>query len=516
MSSLDRLAAEIAERGVGHAFGVTGSGPTLVLADALERRGMDVVRTYFEGNAAIMAGTIGRLTGRAGVAFCIKGPGLANLVPGLAACWFEQYPLVALTEAYPPGSPPEKAHKRIDHRTLTAAVAKGRRVLGTDGPTFHDLATWAEDETPGPVVLELTGVEAKQGAAAFPAANRRPASTTAMALVRKAQRPVVIAGTLAVRMGLSPALNRLRIPVFSTAAAKGVMDETLPHAAGVFTGVGLELAPERRILAEADLVIGIGLRPGEVLATQPFPCSAMTVEPLPEVPGLDAFRFADVAGATQIADILEALQGREWGGELIGECLARLDAQLLSGPFLPAHAFKVLAAHRQGPLRLVMDTGYFCTIGEHVWKARQAEHCLLSGQGRYMGIALPMAIGAAIYDPAVPTVVVVGDGGIGSAVSELRIAVERKLPLLVVLMTDGRFGSIRTRALKDKLSETALTIRSPSWLDGMNSLGLPASKAENPSALTDALQRWRPQDGPAFIEIPFSPDPYELMVRGIR
>ena len=64
-----------------------------------------------------------------------------------------------------------------------------------------------------------------------------------------------------------------------------------------------------------------------------------------------------------------------------------------------------------------------------------------------MGTGIPMGLGAAIYDPSLPTAVFVGDGGIGPFVAEAKIAVERRLPVLFCLLTDGRFASLRTRSL---------------------------------------------------------------------
>ena len=55
--------------------------------------------------AAIMAGTVGRLSGLAGVALAIKGPGLTNMVPGLAVSAFESFPMVAVVEAYGSAAP---------------------------------------------------------------------------------------------------------------------------------------------------------------------------------------------------------------------------------------------------------------------------------------------------------------------------------------------------------------------------------------------------------------------------
>lgn len=513
MSDLKKLAADIAAHGNRTVFGITGSGTTLTLLDALEKLGIQTVRPQFEGSAALMAGTVGRLSGRAGVAFGIKGPGLTNMVPGLAASWFEAFPLLAMVEAYPPDSKPDKAHKRLDQSTLASAVTKGGRFLSDDGPDFGELAAWAESEVPGPILLEITN-------GSLPAQPEIPVQESVLSnadallrLVEKANHPIVIAGTLAIRKGWGEALAHLGLPVFSTTAAKGVVDEAASMAAGVFTGVGLELTPEHRLLPQADLIIGLGVRPNELLATRPFPCPSVNIDPV-AVPGAEAFAFA-VTTSDVPPSLWQLLATKNWGLEILEESLVKLDNAMFRG-FLPGQAFSIIAGSLGRSVRMTMDTGYFCTIGEHVWHTPRADLCLLSGQGRYMGTVIPMALGAAIHDPVTPVVAVVGDGGIGMYVGEIRLAVERRLPILFVLMTDGRFGSITTRAIKDALTLTPLIIANPSWLAVMEGFGLPAWRAKTAEKLQAALRSWDPGAGPGYLEIAFDPEPYEQMCSGIR
>ena len=82
---LQKLAEQIASRNTRFVFGIPGSGPSLDLIDALEKHGVGFHLTHFEGSAALMAGAVGKLSGKSGVAVSIKGPGLTNMLPGLAA-----------------------------------------------------------------------------------------------------------------------------------------------------------------------------------------------------------------------------------------------------------------------------------------------------------------------------------------------------------------------------------------------------------------------------------------------
>lgn len=513
MSPVAALTEAIATHGVPRAFGVPGSGASLTLVDGLVNKGVPFHLTHFEGAAAIMAGTVGRLTNRAGVAVSIKGPGLSNMVSGLAACHLEGLPMVGIAEAYPPNAPARNIHKRLDHEGLVVAVTKGHRFISDAGPGFAELADWALDEVPGPVMLDI----APDATPEQPAIKRPgPAPTEAVSdRVTSASRPVVIAGTLALRENWMAALNNLPVPVFSTAAAKGVVDETLPQSAGVFTGVGLQRTAEHALLPEADLIVGLGLRANEVLAPGKFHCTAINIDPLGHRAG-DVFEFDAVGAPDEASGLFNILGEKAWGLDEVVQLDTELRNHLLDQSFLPAHAFEAVSLQFERRVRMVLDTGYFCTIGEHIWNAQRPDWFLGSGQGRYMGIGLPMAVAAALQDPEIPTAVVMGDGGIGPFFAELKIAVENKSPLLVILMSDGGFGSVRTRALKDNLNQNYLIVSQPSWLRAVEGLGMPGVRASSQAALESALALWNPSTGPQYIELSFDPEAYQAMVEGIR
>lgn len=516
MADIDKLAEEIVAAGVRQTFGIPGSGATLDLLDGLERRGVDFHLCHFEGAAAMMAATAGRLTGHAGIALSIKGPGLVNMLPGIAVSHFEAFPLVAIAEAYAENAPNSLAHKRIDQNKLVSAVVKGRGVYLSSGPPFSCYEAWSRQEEPGPIVLELQSSSDRPQPLELPMvkAITNTCSEAVAGRIRAAQRPIVVAGALSVRLGLGQSLSKLSVPVFTTAAAKGVVDERHMQAAGVLTGAGGPLTPESVIVPESDLVLGIGLNPKEFLKTAPFGVPTINAGVGSPV-GLEGFGIDMHVGPEALPLVLDAMSNHAWGLDRVETIVHALDGRL-GGGFLPGAVFVTIAAHFGHRVRLVMDTGSFCTVGEHIWKAPSPDLCLFSAQGRYMGTGIPMGVSASLVDRQVPTVVVVGDGGIGPYVSEMRLAVDAQTPLLLVLLTDGAFASIRTRALRDGLTQRPLTSSARSWVPVMAGFGMPSERIEGVDALQRSLGHWRPASGPLFLEIPFCPDAYEAMVHGIR
>ena len=519
MKHLEALARQMAARNVSHVFGIPGSGPSLFLLDALEKQGIRFHLTHFEGSAALMAGAIGKLSGRSGVAISIKGPGLTNMLPGLAACSLDAFPVVSIAEAYLPDTPLENAHKRIEHEKLLAGVTKFQCFLSKKVPDFGHLCDLAESEIPGVVHLNIAATPCKgETSDDIPKIKKNDDVQweKTKSLLRKSNQAVIIAGTLAQRSDWSAKLNALSLPVFSTAAAKGVVNEKLPHAAGVFTGVGGPLAPEKKILPQADLIVAIGLRHNEVLAVKPFDCPSIHLDPLGEDHSF-GFKFDQLVAESpaRTEALLDGLAEKQWGLDLIEEARQGLDEIFGAASFLPATVYRCIAAHFKNEARLVLDTGNFCTIAEHAWEVSRPDLYLACGQGRYMGVAIPLAIGAAIYDSMKPTVVFTGDGGMGMFVSEIKLAVQLKLPLLMVLLTDSYLGTIRGSSLQKGLTQHPTIISQPSWIKAIEGYGVPAVRAEKIDQIDKSLAGWD-QKGPLFIEIPFDADEYQHMTDGIR
>ncbi len=519
MKHLTNLARQIADGGIEHVFGIPGSGPSLHLLNELEKLHIRFHLTHFEGSAALMAGALGKLSHRSGVAVSIKGPGLTNMLPGLAACSLDAFPVVSISEAYLPQAPPAASHKRIDHDKLLSGIAKVQAYLADSGSEFASLCQAAESEVPGVAHLNIAATPAVSVGAPVIRQAKKPDGADlepAVALIQKASRPLVIAGTLAVRKNWCDYLNRLTIPVFSTAAAKGAVDENLPHSGGVFTAVGGPLSPERAILPHADLVVSLGLRHNEVLAVKPFNCPAVHIDPLGEENSF-GFEFGSTLQGTspQIDALFETLAQKSWGLDRIDKALKKLNAKLFNSGFLPAQVYAGIARYYNHEARLVLDTGNFCTVGEHAWQVPRPGLYLAAGQGRYMGVGIPLGIGAALYDPRIPTIVFTGDGGIGMYVAELKLAVRHRLPLLVVLLSDGFLGTIRGASLNKGYTQLPAAIEQPSWIKAIQGLNVPGQRIKNSAELEAALASWD-RSGPCYIEIFFDADEYQHMTDGIR
>lgn len=516
MNYAELEAQSLAALGVPFICGVPGSGPSYELLDACERAGVRFLLTVHEGAGVIIAGAAARQAGGIGAALSIKGPGVANLAAGLVLASFENYPVLTFSESYAPDAPAGLQHKRMPQDVLLGAVAK--EVLYRGCADVREMAALALREPAGPVHVNLVG-----GPARAPKETPVESHGTIDGLldrISRAHHPILIGGSSLSRPGTErvsrTAISGVRVPVFSTASAKGIIDERTPASAGVYTGAGGPLSPEAVLLRHADLIVGLGLRHTEVLGARQFPASYVSVDSAPAslqegfAPELHV--VADPAAAWP--RIQEALQPFDWGLDLVARAHDGVAQHLDTAKLLPARCYSALAAIGGG--RLVTDSGNFTIIAEHVWRAAAPDQFVGSSNGRFMGAGIPQALGVALQDSSKPTICSVGDGGLPPFIGELRLAVERRLPLLLVLMTDGHYGSMRGRVLDRGFTEIGVAVTQPSWYAVLAAMGWDAVRAATISQFEAAVASWRPSVGPRFIEAVMPDREYLEMVKPLR
>jgi acetolactate synthase-1/2/3 large subunit len=507
------LADALGAEGVRAIFGIPGSGLSLQLITRLEARGVPFYGASHEASAVIMAGAFGARSRTLGCSVSIRGPGVGNALAGVLTNHYEQRATLSIAEALGPAVAVGMAHKRLDHSAATLAYVKAYATLGEPAATVTALATAARAEVPGPVHLDLIADEPRILQPLAPEARRAPFDPEVTRLLERARRPIVIAGSLATRRSWGTRVGALRVPLFTTFAAKGVVDERGAFAAGVFTGDGKALAPETRLLPEADLVVGLGLRGGELLRPPAWPCPVILLDVVAGVnDGLGATHVVSSAVDTDFDSVLSALEHREWGADRVAEAISAARRRLLDDPWLPGRVYETVHT-AVDPACFVTDTGWFCTVAEHVWRAPTSGAFLASANGRSMGTALPTAIGAALADRSGPTVCAVGDGGVRMYIADLRLAVEERLPILFLLLSDGRLGSV---AGDGSSSRRATAVAGASWFRVAEAMDCPGHHVKDMSGLLAVLGRWRWSEGPLFVEASFDQERYAMMTRDIR
>src|ERR1700760_1335112 len=264
-------------QGVTHVFGVPGAKIDAVF-DALVDSPIKTVVCRHEQNAAFIAGGIGRMTGKAGVAIATSGPGVSNLTTGLATANSEGDPVVALGGAVATAEALKQIHQTMDAVSILKPVTKYSVTAGAPDQVSEVMANAfraAETGRPGAAYVNLPKdvmaarcTHAPLPLPAFtglgPADGR--AITEAARLINAANNPVVLLGMLASRPANAEAVQPF--PVKGNLAIVGTFQAAGAVGALLFENFGgrvgpLANQPADRLLDSADLVITIGYDPVE-------------------------------------------------------------------------------------------------------------------------------------------------------------------------------------------------------------------------------------------------------------
>src|SRR3989344_6078994 len=472
-----KLAEALSEQKIKWAFGVTGGGASLELITALNEKGIKYYPVAHEAAAVMMAGACSKDGITRAAAITIKGPGFANALPGILSNNYEARQAITISEAYSPATPAHKTHKRLDHFAASVVFVKAFSAVDDSGKNLKSLLDIAQKE-----------------------------------------KPVLILGSLALRRLDGTDWASFGVPVFTTAAAKGAIDENSAYSGGVISGEAKELSPEN-LIAHADIIFSVGLRNTEVVNAVPYKSFHINID---SIGGFDGgfdpkinFLIASENLAKIISELKPLFSGKSSGKDLIAEQNANLEKELFSADWMPAPVFRQIQKALPESM-LVLDTGFFCTVGETVWKAKSKDNFLGSSNGRFMGTAIPTALGAAISSPNKDIIAVSGDGGIRDYFMEIKLAVENNLPIIFVLMSDGASGSIAAWGRAKGYYEKAFQINNPGWWEAAKAIGCPALKIKSSAELKSALEDRQKTKGPMFLEMSFNPERYAKMAKKLR
>jgi acetolactate synthase-1/2/3 large subunit len=107
-----------------------------------------------------------------------------------------------------------------------------------------------------------------------------------------------------------------------------------------------------------------------------------------------------------------------------------------------------------------------------------------------LGFGLPAAIGPAAH--GIPTLAVVGDGGAVMALGELATYVQERLPVALLVVSDGGYGMLRYDQTVAGDAHRGVDLVEPRWEDLASAYGLRMARTDDPgTGLSRALAQAR-------------------------
>jgi acetolactate synthase-1/2/3 large subunit len=469
-SVADAVARTLAAYGTEYLFCLTGGDHALwiALADA----GVEVVLCRSEHAAVYAADGYARATGRPGFVYGQYGPGVANVVAGLADPYWASSPVISLTTSMRTSSLGRFEYQDLDqvpmHRPVTAWSQNAIRA--DQVVPFLRTAIRVATSTPAkPVHLEIPSdilradlespeVYAERGVGRVPALRAAPdpdgIARIAQALTTAA-RPVVLAGTGVMLSegweALAHLAEMIDIPVATSLGGKGSFDETHRLSVGLIGRYSRKVAND--IVREADLVLVVGSRLGGMTTDGwkvPAPQARIVhVDADPTVLGTTYREEVGVVGDARLT--LEALASHlrdtgdlgfgTWAAEVqrrVSEWwdkAGRLGETSAPGSIHPAAVMRSLRAELAPDDILVTDTGYMGAWAGALYPVTVPGRHFLRAAGS-LGWSLPAAMGAALARGQRRVAAVIGDGGVGYHLMELETALRRGIEFVVVVLNN--------------------------------------------------------------------------------
>ena len=479
------LVDQLIAQGCDRVFTVPGESFLAVLDALHDAPSIDVVVCRQEGGVAYMADADGKLTGRPGVAFVTRGPGATNASAGVHVAMQDSTPLILFVGDLDRGDKDREGFQEVDFAAFFAPIAKWAARIDDAARIPEYVARAYRVATagrPGPVVLAVPEdmlrdmVEAVDRPAIAPIAQPPCAGAVGamFELLKDATNPVAIIGgadwSPAAAHHFAVFAHRHGIPVAAAFRRQDAVANNCAVYAGNL-GYGPNPLLQQRI-READLLLIIGARLGEATTdgyklVTPDHSEQMLVHVHPDPNELGRVYRADLPICADMAEFAEV--AADWhdpemvrfaaGEEAHREWLAWSDPQPRDGIMMDLGP--CVAAMRDA---LPADTiicngaGNFSGWWHRYWRYA-AMPCQLAPTSGTMGYGLPAAVAAALRFRDRTVVCVAGDGDFLMNGQELATAAQYGADLLVVLVDNGGYGTIRMhqeREYPDRVSATVL------------------------------------------------------------
>src|SRR5712692_2480703 len=524
----DLITRALLQAGTRHLFTLNGGHIWGLLLGAAEQ-GLSLIDVRHEQTAAFAAEGWSKLTRECGVAAVTAGPGVTNSISALAGAWANDSPLLVIGGRSPLATEGKGSLQELDHlpivssitklaRTVRApedaypAVAEALRVAQTPrtGPTYVDV--------PADVFFGAAEVPADgQGAPSLAARAPDPEQVSkAAALLRNAQRPVVVAGSRVWWARAEAELGRLchaaRLPAVLNGLARGM----LPPSDELWAGRGRRVA-----LGEADVVLVAGVPLDFRLGFGDPP--VIDAEAKLVYVDCDGRRRHRPGAAVLDGDIRAALAGlaeAAGGGPDRGgwvervhasvEDARRQDLERAAAGGRPVHPARVVAevARRLDPDAIVIgDGGDFVSFVGRMIESRQPGTFLDPGPYGCLGVGAGYAIAARLAHPDRQVVLFNGDGAFGFSAMDFDTLVRHRLPVVCVIGNNDIWATEKHPMRSLLGTAIAADLRPGVRYDQVvEALGGHGELVEEPDQIGPAFERALKAGVPAVVNVVTDPD----------
>lgn len=474
MKASDYIVSFFEQQGINFIFGYIG-GMVTHLVDSIDRSSqVQFIQTYHEQTAAIAAEGYAIESGKFGVAISTSGPGVTNMMTGIADAYFDSVPVIYITGQvntyeYKYDKPiRQQGFQEMDVVSVVKPITKYAVLIDNADNLCYELEKavyLATSGRKGPVVLDIpmnisrAEIEPDKLCHFSPLVKKENTIDLSQCIlqIQQAKRPMLLigAGCRDFNRQISDFLLSYPMPVVTSLMGRGIIDETYKYYIGMVGSYGNRAA--NMTIAKADLLIVAGSR----LDTRQTGALINEFLPNGQIIHIDIdmneLEFHRLKNRTlvncSVGNFFRCILNYSIHYEMDNEWLRwnlimkekysqeKEVERFVSNktPYLFIQALNKIICEEDV---VTTDVGQNQMWAAQFIRLKKGQKFLTSGGLAPMGFSLPAAIGVAFANPNKTIYSINGDGGLQMAMQSLLLISQYKLNIKVVVLNNTSLGMI--------------------------------------------------------------------------
>lgn len=495
MISSSEVAKKLKQIGADLIIGVPGSGDSFEIINSFLESGGNFLGTSTELVAPIIASTINRASDqqRYSVSISIRGPGLIASLPGLYFNYIEDLKSISISEDLNISEVTLNHHKPLDTSRVLGSIG----LIKSQKDDFHE--NFSIDNKKSQVRRMIHFSTRSDKVFTYSRSPKELCHENLKTLEFIRHRKILVIGKIGIENSEVKRLLQSGFPFFLTPGALPYYDLNSMNFLGVWSGTEQfkYLSSDPKIL-ENVVIIRVGVMKRELLTMRQ------------KVPHID-LSLASKTEVNQLLDLIGPVY--EYSKSLAPSNLRKSIIHSSSNWSVSC----VISILNELNLKVnySFDVGSFGTLIENFIRPSAPNSLYSSFIGKFMGTAVPIAIGLGIAKPNTPIICILGEGGFASSFNEISLISTLNLPICLLILSDNSMHSVVNNRTIDQSVKNKFFPANFQKLKTATPPDVPCINVNTSSKFTDAISNWD-MKSPKLIFLEFDPSSYATGVEFLR
>lgn len=474
MKASDYIVEFLKEQGISHVFGYIGGMITHLVESLDKAEGIDYIQTYHEQTSAIAAEGYSRANNNLGVAISTSGPGVTNMITGIADAYYDSIPCLFIsgqvnTYEYKYNKPiRQQGFQEMDVVSVCKPITKYAKLIDDISLLRYELekAVYiARSPRKGPVILDIPMNIQRMDINPEELLSFKPKKKNLIPYdiediineITLSQKPILLVGggcKYDEKQGLNRFIEKFQIPVVTSLLGKGYMDEDYKYFLGMIGSYGIRSA--NIAISKSDLIISIGSR----LDTRQTGANFSAFEDKKiihvdiDINELENHKLENrIKVNSRSSDFLRDILERDFSVKNIKPWRDYIlylrenysqekEIQRFVENKMPYLSIQTLNNYSNNNDIFTVDIGQNQMWAAQTLKIKKNQSFITSGGLAPMGYSIPSAVGHSFSQPKNRVFAIVGDGGFMISEQSLYMISQYDLNILVVLLNNSSLGMI--------------------------------------------------------------------------